>query len=184
MTQCCRLSLVLSGHRRVSRVIVSASLRLASLALWVTPFDKTILNRFICTNPAGGAREVGFSSLFFCFALASTSGNRLNSQCLLCKLTVNLLFVGRTRRMTQCCRLSLVLSGHRRVSRVIVSASLRLASLALWVTPFDKTILNRFICTNPAGGARKKHLLRQVLFSIKSVLTDGINPSSMGEITS
>ena len=59
------VSRVLSGRRRESRDIVFASLRLVSLALRATPFDKTILNRFICTNPAGGAREVGFSSLFF-----------------------------------------------------------------------------------------------------------------------
>ena len=33
----------------------------------------------------------------------------------------------------------------------------------------------------PSGEPRKKHLQSQVLFSIKSVLTDGINPSSIGE---
>ena len=43
----------------------------------------------------------------------------------------------------------------------------RLVLLALCAPSFDKTIVNRFVCTNPAGGARKKHLRKQVLFSTK-----------------
>ena len=34
--------------------------------------------------------------------------------------------------------------------------------------------------SNPTVSARKKHLLAQVLFSTKSVLTDGINPTYVG----
>ena len=33
----------------------------------------------------------------------------------------------------------------------------QLRSLALWVTPFEKTILNRFFCTNPSSYARRSH---------------------------
>lgn len=33
----------------------------------------------------------------------------------------------------------------------------QLCSLALWVTPFEKTILNRFFCTNPSSYARRSH---------------------------
>ena len=35
-------------------------------------------------------------------------------------------------------------------------AHARLCQLALGAPPFEKTIFNRFLCTNPAGGARKK----------------------------
>ena len=31
--------------------------QLCSLALWMTPLDKTIINRFICTNPFPSIRE-------------------------------------------------------------------------------------------------------------------------------
>ena len=43
-------------------------------------------------------------------------------------------------------------------SRITSARYARLALLALEATPLDKTIIDRFICVNPAGGARKKHL--------------------------
>ena len=40
--------------------------------------------------------------------------------------------------------------------RGLSPALARLCPLALWATPFEKTLLDRFLCTNPAGGAKKK----------------------------
>ena len=43
------------------------------------------------------------------------------------------------------------------VCRETSARNTRLVSLALWATPFEKTILNRFFCTNPTSNARRSH---------------------------
>ena len=43
-----------------------------------------------------------------------------------------------------------------------------------------ETLTLASVGSNPAIPARKKHLRKQVLFSTKSVLTDGINPTNVG----
>ena len=80
-----------------------------------TPFRETIINYFSFTNQFRCTIKLGW---YFFILLISSNLHRhqLNNQRLLRKRTVNLLFVGRTRRMTQCFRLSLVLSGRRRES--------------------------------------------------------------------
>ncbi len=43
------------------------------------------------------------------------------------------------------------------VCRETSARNTRLVSLALWATPFEKTILNRFFCTDPTSNARRSH---------------------------
>ena len=43
--------------------------------------------------------------------------------------------------------------------RIASARYTRLALLALGATPLDKTIIDRFICANPAGGAKQNPLL-------------------------
>ena len=54
------------------------------------------------------------------------------------------------------------------VCRVRSPAPARLCALALWVTPFEKTIIDCFLCTNPAGGSQEKRPFSNGLFSIQS----------------
>ena len=43
------------------------------------------------------------------------------------------------------------------VCRETSARNTRLVSLALWATPFEKTILNRFFFTDPTSNARRSH---------------------------
>jgi len=94
-------------------------------------------------------------------------------------LTVNLLFDGQRRRMTQYFRLSLVplRAGPSRVSFCIGSVHSS-RKLALCRTSFEKTVIDCFLCTNPAGGANKKQVERPVfllapfLLRLESVILD------------
>ena len=76
-------------------------------------------------------------------------------------MTVNLLFVGRTRQITQDTasgmHVSLVsLRARPFVCRKVSPALARLYFLALGGLHFVKTIINRFILVHPVRGARKK----------------------------
>ena len=117
----------------VSRTMSARNTRLVLLALWVTPFAETILNRFACTNPSRSAKKQVLRLAFLFFAL----------------------FVGVSQRLV-CFANCRWFSPVTVVSRNMSARNTRLVLLALWVTPFAETILNRFVCTNPSRSAKKQ----------------------------
>ena len=99
-------------------------------------------SRWDCAVNGNRARRGDWQRLTFLFTKCSRLDCKTNLRLSVCE-TFNLYDVAG----------SLLWSPVAVVCRSVLARYTRIALLALWATPFVKTILNRFYCTNPAGGA-------------------------------